>query len=401
MKRKALLILFCFSVFLSHQLMAQTGLPKASTADKPVWYYIQVKGTDVRKDRVFYLNGSDVYGNPLSSVTNSLRSRYLWRIEKSGDEYAIINKANNKKLDIRTDATKNADILAVATGEPSVTWSFVPRNDRFMIKSNTNRYAVQGAAGSNLNFVILASTYGSTDNGSYSFILYDESEPEISDTKDIWYYINSAQSGNTNKCITDINEIGSGNVKFKIQDKESNAEKAIYQQWKVIKPVNSSDNNVFFVNRGTGNIIQTAYDYNGYFNAQSTKDTESTNGWALTFIDFIQFKISGLDSAGLTGYLNASSTTEDAEMIPGNNEFTNSAFAWTFEQVTETSIDPVTPDPFDEFKVTVINKRIFVEGTDDYFITHISGIPVKKDVELPTGVYLVTIEGKTKSYLVK
>lgn len=222
-------------------------------------------------------------------------------------------------------------------------------------------------------------------------------EPIISDGTDFWYYILSASSNYSNMCITDINETGSGIVKFKIQKQEEGNE---FQQWKLIKPVNAENDNVHFVNRATGNIIQTEYDYNGYYVAQSTDNPEKSNGWEVEKISAGQFKVSGIDSAGDSGYLNASSISTNTESVPESSKFKNSSYAWIFEKANwRVSIDEI--DPFENVRIYTENKRIIVEGAVDYTVTHISGINIPKDKELPTGVYLVTIKGKTKSVLVK
>lgn len=399
MKKKILFILVCFFATISQTVLAQAELPEISTSEKPVWYYFQVKGTDVRKDRIFYLKGSDVYGELFSNVTTN-RNRFLWRFEKNNDgSYAIICKQGNKKLDIRYDTDKKTNILTVADA-PSVNWSLVERKGMWQIKSTTDMYAVQ--AGSSLEFVVSASSFGASDNATYGFLKYDNAKPEVSGEKSIYYYIKSADPSLSEACITDINETGTSAVKFKVQAKETDLDKVKFQQWKMIKPENVTGTNVFFVNRATGNIIQTAYDFNGYFNAQSTDNFENSNGWAITFLDFTQFKISGLDTNGQTGYLNASSMDKSADLIPAASDFVNSSYAWTFEVADIlTSIQNPEPDPFDEVEVKIIDKRIYVDGTEDYAVYHISGIPVDKNVELPIGIYLVTIQGKTKSYLVK
>lgn len=222
--------------------------------------------------------------------------------------------------------------------------------------------------------------------------------PKVSDDNaNFWYYIMSADSEYAGKCITDINQSQSGIAKFGIEEKEDGNH---YQQWKLIQAVNSENDNVHFVNRATENIIQTKYDFDGYFNAQSTKDPEESNGWKLEVISGNQIKISGKDDAGFTGYLNVSSTLKDAEPIPVESGFSESSYAWLFEKANwRTSIEEV--NPFADVRIYTLDRRIIVEGTDDYTLNHISGIRVPKDKELPVGVYLVTIQGKTKTVLVK
>ena len=400
MKKKLFFVLLCLTTFFCQKIAAQEQLPTVSTAENPVWYYCKVKGTGTRVDRILMVANNDVYGRFLSSITTATqRNNCLWRFEKSGNAYVIINKQTNKKLSVRTDATKNIDVATVEEN-PDVTWEINPYNDSFQIKASSGKYIYQADDSSNRNFLIMLSAAGTSANANYTFLPYNDELPEISDTKDIWYYIFSGNPEYKNKCITDINETGSGIVKFEIQDKQENNN---YQQWKLIKPINATNDNVHFVNRATNNIIQTRYDFDGYYNVQSTDNAENSNGWQLTFINLDQFQISGKDETEITGYLNASLNQGEAAPIPLKTEFLNSNYSWRFEKAKGgTSIEEIdVPDPFDNIRIYVINKRIVVEGTDDYMLTHISGMRMPKDRELHTGVYLVTIQGKTKSVLVK
>ena len=403
MKKITLLILFCVSVCFFQKAVAQSELPEVSTSENPIWHYIQVVGTDAtRKDKVFSITSSDgyydLYAVDLSTLTTTSRKNLsLFRFEKNADgSYKIIHRSTNRELDIRTKASST---IGTVVDNSSLSWKLNAYNNAYQILSSDGKYLFVG--GSTVDYDVTTSTLGTSNNALFKFLVYNNTTPEISDTTDVWYYIYSGQTGNKNKCITDVNETGSGVVKFTLTDKENNNNA---QQWKVIKPTNDTNSTLHFVNRATGNIIQTAYDFTGYFNAKSTTDVEKSNGWKLTFIDFDQFRISGLDNTGTTGYLNASSTTERAELIPSSSNFVNSAYAWRFKKVDSgTSIDKIetneTSNLFDNVKVE--NKRIIVEGIDNYTISHISGISVQKNIELPVGVYLVTINGKTKSYLVK
>ncbi|MDH8702238.1 hypothetical protein M2138_001598 [Dysgonomonadaceae bacterium PH5-43] len=408
MKKKVLLILFCFMVALSPELMAQSEAPKTSTAANPVWYYVKVKGSiATRQDRLFSVSGNDVYGGYMKDVTSSNRNYYLWRFEEDGDSYKIISKRSNRVLSIKTDADKKTDILTTITSRADTTglsWSVIAHATKkgyFQIKSSTGKFATQSS--SSLEYVIQAAASGITDNSLFHFILCDDTPPTAStNDNEVWYYINSAQTGNTDKCITDINASANDAVKFELLPKGTNKDENYNQQWKIVKPTTASSV-MHFVNRETGNVINTAYDYNSYFNAQSTSDIEESNGWRLTFINLTQFKISGLDANGITGYLNASSTLSPAEEIPTTEEFFDSAFAWTFELVDKpNSIDeiPVT-NPLENVNFRVEDRRIIVEGTDNYSVYHISGFKVSKDIQLPVGVYLLNINGKTISILVK
>ncbi|MDL2223802.1 M60 family metallopeptidase [Bacteroidales bacterium OttesenSCG-928-M06] len=354
MKKTVILLLLVF--LLVPRVFSQVDLPQPSTSTSPIWYYVQVKGSDDRKGKIFYLNGNDLYGRNFSDITATQRDYFLFRFEKNADgSYKIINKKTNKELGIRKDATKNIDVVTVAP-TTTVTWSFEERLGYWKIKSSNNLFAFQSSSASNKNYVIEASTFGSNDNGSFGFILFNDTKPTISDGQEYWYYIKSAKTGIVGACITDVNETGSGAVKFKLQDKESEETKKKYQQWKVVKPANSSSGEFVFVNRATGNIIQTACNYDGYFNAGSTKDIVNTNGWDISFLELDQFKISGLDSQEIQGYLNASPLSSEAELIPNDANFLHSAFAWKFEAVSsETSestlVEPLTEDVILSFTI--------------------------------------------------
>ncbi|MCC8146543.1 MAG: hypothetical protein LIO93_08935 [Bacteroidales bacterium] len=97
---------------------AQTSLPEPSTGDDGPWYYIRVLGKsgDARADRV--LAGSEHTGyedstsvrSPLNQIAvagtlandsmdiQTAADKQLWRVEKTGDEYTIINKFFGKQM---------------------------------------------------------------------------------------------------------------------------------------------------------------------------------------------------------------------------------------------------------------------------------------------------------------
>lgn len=402
MRKTFILISLLLTVMFSQKIIAQGELPKASTEENPLWYYCQLKkGTDTRKERIFYVDSNDLYGKTFSDITSNItRNRALFRFEKKGDSYVIYNKGyTNKQLSSRKDAAKNIDIATMVENSPQ-TWKIIPYKEGFQLLNSNNKYIYMAGKSPTLNYEVTVNEVGTSDNSVITFIPYDNTPPTVSEDKDIWYYIINRGIGYEKKCITDIEETGSGIVKFKLEDKSNDN---FAQQWKVIKPINATNNNVHFVNRKTNNIIQTEYDFDGYFNAKSTDNIENSNGWVLTFLDLNQFSISGKDNQGITGYLNLSSNEEMFIPIPNKNEMLNSTYAWVFEEVLgESSIDgPEFADPFADIKVYVEDRRIIVEGTDNYNLTHISGIRISNDSYLSPGVYLITIQGKTKSILVK
>ena len=226
--------------------------------------------------------------------------------------------------------------------------------------------------------------------------------PEVSTNVDVWYYISSGHPQYLNRCIVDINEPGTGVAKFEVRQKSSDTSEHS-QQWKLIRPVNATSKNVHFVNRLTGNIIQTEYDFNGYYHAQSTTDITKSNGWNMQVISGRnQIKISGVNASGEIGYLNVSSESNDPEWIPLEDaDFVNSFYSWTFSKVDPNVSSIHEKDLFEDVELYVQDRRIVVENVDDYKIYHISGVEVQKNTMLPVGVYIVRIQGQSRSILVK
>ncbi|NDV46475.1 hypothetical protein D0T49_05395 [Paludibacter sp. 221] len=402
--KNSTLFLICLSIIFSLKIAAQ--LPETSTATDPTWYYIQVKGEGERAGRALCKIGNDVYGRHLSDiVTNSDRDNYLWRFEKSGNNYNIINKAAANMLDIRTatEIEENIKIATLKQNSPT-SWEFIPYNDYFQIKASTGDfYLHQANNGGKRDFVIMmeGEYWGSSNNSYFQFLSYNDIPPKISESTNYWYYI---FSGNPqyNKCITDIEAGSSEKIKFELQDQTENNK---HQQWKLIKPINATDEKVYFVNRATKQIIQTEYDFNGYYCAQSVSSVDATNGWQVSYLGLNQFSISGYNNYNTIGYLNVSSTESPAETIP--DDMLNTSFSWIFKEELnpgkddDTGLDIVSKNPFDTIDVYTVDRKIIVDGTDDYVVTNMYGIRVNADQQLAAGVYLVTIQGKTLSILVK
>ena len=110
MRKSYTITLFWIILFLC-QVSYSQQLPMISTSSNPIWYYIQVKGTDdVREELVFTVDGTEVYGRAmLDDVSNPLTvSNQLWRFEDAGENYfSIINKSTGQKIDVAYDATRS------------------------------------------------------------------------------------------------------------------------------------------------------------------------------------------------------------------------------------------------------------------------------------------------------
>ena len=69
------------------------------------------------------------------------------------------------------------------------------------------------------------------------------------------------------------------------------------------------------------------------------------------------------------------------------------------EVVPPVGVEETVADEQD-FTVYTSNGRIIVEGTEDYVVYTMSGLPVDKDASLPAGIYLVRAGSKTKAIAV-
>lgn len=410
MTRKILSLIVAIILIACFNIAAQ--LPETSTAVDPIWYYIQVKGEGDRAGRVFSVNNNDIYGGYISDIQNDTdRKNYLFRFEKNGEQYSIISRLDGKNLNIRTapEIESNFSILTL-TSNAAGAWELIPQGNYFQIKSSTGDYAHQANSGGNRNFVTMTvdSEWSNDDNSYYHFVLYDNSLPQASTTENHWYYIKSGNPQYSNMCVTDITDNGEDFIKFELQDLVVNNR---YQQWKLVSLTGSNRDAYYFINRETENIIQTAYDFDGYYTSdnftgyysvQTTQDKAATNGWRLNYIEGNQFTISGLNDLGILAYLNVASTESVPEFLPAN--IFSSVYSWTFKEELDpgTGIeDIVAPGQGSDINIYTVGRKIVVEGTEDYTITNISGIRMSKNHALPVGIYIVNANGITRSILVR
>lgn len=387
-------------------------LPEVSTSDKPVWYHIQVLGDAARADLVYTVENDEVYGR---SIVNSIAPAdvdpQLWRFELNNDEYEIINKATGKKLDIAYAGSPRNITIATIADEPITKWKLLRVNKNYYQimatatpagGNSTEIYAHQAnSAGGVRDFVIMfVSTQYYTEPSSYfRFLPYTDYNVQISDeTNEVWYYLTSAADGYADKCVTDVTAQSLPYIKFAVENFVEDNE---YQQWKAIKnSTDPDDKKVQLVNRATGNIIQTNSVENGIFNyVQYTTFASESNGWNLDYIGSGQYEISGIEDDNIMRYLfvgDESSLYPDV-YVAGE---TNSNFAWQFVAVETDDTDlPVVIE--DDITVYTRDRRIYVEGADNYKVWNIQGLQMNKDVQLPIGVYVVMVNGKTAKVLVK
>lgn len=389
--------------------------PTESTEENPVWYYIQVQGQSDRADYVFTVEGEQVFGRPLSKSEdfNDIDSQ-LWRFEKQGDSYIIINKGNNKKLDIAYNSEKDINI-GILVDEPSTTWgwekSVTPGYFNIKIENplsgrETYIYAHQASNYLSRNFAIIFErvAWKNDINSKFRFLVCEYPTPEISTSdNEVWYNILSKKKGYDSKAITDITQQNEVNRKFSLEDLY---EEDYNQQWKIIS---LSNGEVQFLNRGTNNMIQKEASYNAYYYALAAPYSETASGWAMNYLGDYQYEMFGLNGEGVTVHMNAASDHKDADTyFEGNNR--DSGFAWYFKKISSTQQLPqqrattvttrIDHKPVD-IRIFVVERKIIVEGADDYIVRNISGMQVNQSLELPVGIYLVTVSGKTTKILVQ
>ena len=339
--KKLLRLVFLLLLVMSQQVLAQ--MPTVSTSDNPIWYYIEVVGSDdLRKNLVFTRSGNEVYGASMyDGGDNATLANQLWRFEASESEYVIINKSTNRKLSLKKDTNKEI-VAAILATTPATTWKITSNSGYYNIEAKTplssdpnSKYAHQmntyGKRNLEIGFEI--ERWKSDKSSLFKFVLYEDPSPVISDENTtVWYYINSMKSEYKEKCMTDVTNEGLPFIKFALKDKASQNE---YQQWKLVKKDQSStDDNIYLINRATGNMIQTKTLYNEYYYTQSTAIPSENNGWKVNHLGKKQFEISGLHESEITRYLYATSTSAAIETYIEGHLY-STGYAWGFEKADE------------------------------------------------------------------
>lgn len=383
---------------------AQT-LPSASTSESPLWYYIQVKGSDTaRENLVFTAEDVEVHGRAMrdDAINPATVSAQLWRFEDVGDGWlAIINKSTGQKIDVAYDVSRSIG-YATLTTTPASKFKIIANTGNegyYTIRSaapasggsSSEIYFHQANTGGSRDYIIMlvGTDYGFGDNSAFVFVPYVDSNIEYStETSEIWYNIVSGKTG-IDKCIEDN---GSASAYPLLVEAVIDGEQA--QQWKVVKDARSGG--VYLANRGTGNYIQTQSAVSGIFNLPQLGASASGTR-TLTYLGQGQYSIAGVEQDGVTRYLHLSTQEETPEGYVFKNAL-NSGFSWYFRKVSGGTSDISTPS-VTPLKITVTNRRIVVDA-ENYTLRNINGALLKKDTTLPVGIYLVTAEGATTKVIV-
>ena len=412
MRKKLLIIGLVLSAVFCGKMGAQ--LPVESTERNPIWYYIQVIGSSTTTDRVATAVGDHVEGLAMSIDNIEEMNRQMWRFERIIDMpiegglasgFAIINKATGKKLAVTYDPEKNLR-MATLSDEISMLWRFLTPgggsgpNIRMAFElsegatGDINLY--QTAASNSYALILTGSANGATTNAQFRFLL--NNNPVISSGDEVvWMYVKNVKTG---KYLTDAVSSAQDGIFFSLEEMKTGDDETA-QQWKLVPKTGGRAN---FVNRATGNVVHTntVFDRSYYF-LQYADDPEAGDGWYVNSIGSGQFAVSTISPEGVVKYWHATTPDEPAtEYMDGYT--LNSLYAWTFTWVSDddepSGIAP--PSLWEEnIRIYAFDKRIYVEGCDDYRITTLFGTSVARNGDLPSGIYLVTVKGKTTKIVVK
>jgi hypothetical protein len=395
MKYKLSIMWLLLNAIASIHTAAQTS----STEANPKWYYIQVRGIGPTAAQVLTNVDGQVLGQNLATTDVVSISKQLWRFEISSGGYRVINKYSKQQLTVVFDAAANVRRPALTDNSPT-SWSFIvsaTSGYKYVGILNEPQEGTQGEiylsqTRYNNNALKLVSAADRTSDNELFRCVLNEMPITSTDEATLWMTIRNPK---TNKYLTDAVASAPG-VHFTLEA----ANNAQSQQWKILAKDNG---NVEFVNRATGNMIATETYLNKYYYVNYTTDPAGNTGWqyALAGGSTGQYVVSTTDAGGVDSYWNATTDGQAVNVYsPGNTA--NSTYAWIFTWVDEvyTGINRPVFLP-DNIRVYALNRRIYVDGCDDYRITAISGMPMRKNTDLPAGIYLVTVKDKTTKILVK
>jgi hypothetical protein len=371
-----------------------------SDATDPEWYFIQVRGTGDNAGKVVTEINGKVSGQPMETEL-AAKAKQLWRMElvpnASAVQYEVINKCSGKKLDVLYDADLN-ERIAVAGETPSTVWTIQQVSGNYYSLRIVTQpsggidrtiYLTQG--GDALNSALYFAKAASND-AQFQFISINT--PIISsDDETVWMGIQSAQSDLSGKYLTEVETAGEIQLSMQAQNLTIDSHR---QQWKIVSNPDS-EGSVNFVNRATGHLISSTplcdiYDYAQYAAAENA-------GWTIDELGNNQYEVrTGNLNTGKYWYA-ATDGKAPANYVAGAS--LNTGFAWKFRLKDDDVIDAIYTPEYDNIRVYAKNRRIYVEGADQYRVYTVYGTNVNGNSELPVGIYLVTVKNKTTKVLVK
>jgi hypothetical protein len=400
-KHKMMKIKLFIIGFLSMSLPLNMAAQTPSTEANPQWFYIQVKGTGMTTvNKVLTNVDGQVLGKALDATSLEALNQQLWRFEsQSAGGYLIINKASGERLTVAVDA--NGARTAALSDDAASRWSFTLSSTSGYKYVKLLNEPQEGTAGevylsqtktSPYSYKLVSQAERNTLNEVFRFVLSEF--PVLSTNKStVWMTIQNPQ---TTKYLTDA--VGSApGMNFILAASDGSQA----QQWKMIGKANGRAD---FVNRATGNIISTNTTLNKYYYVNYVTDPADSEGWQYSLISGAtnQYEVYSTAADGAVSYWNATTDGQNADRY-GSGGTANTTYAWQFTWVEEvkspTAINP--PTVAGKFRAYAQDGYIYVPDCTDYRVTTLYGIPVRKNIQLPAGLYIVTADGKSVKVLVK
>jgi hypothetical protein len=393
---KKIVIVCLLNIFFFPFLHAQGY--EVSTAANPQWFFIRVNGAGATAGRVVAENNGAVSGEAIQTAGLTAMAKQLWRIEQgtASNTYHIINKYSGKKLDIVYDANK-AQRIAVATETPSTEWRIIGSSGNYFLRVTTQPAGgtsgavnlMQTGSENDYSLRFITSTSGEA-NAQFRFLAF-RSYPIASTPDEIaWLRIQNVKTSLSGKCLTET-AANSSNAPFLMANQ---AEGDFSQQWKIVlKAEPFETGRVDFINRATGRTIATHPVYDAHYYLQATGEGNESEGWRLQALDNSNYAITS-GPLEAEWFWNASTDNE----LPVNYSPSlekEQGFRWSFSLVEAVGTGIRQPETQSGVHIYVRDKTIQVESDSPYIVTNLSGLRMKNNHPLPTGVYLVTVKGKT------
>lgn len=408
---------FYYTTFLSALCLLLSSLPvraqqpQASTADNPVWYYIQVLGDGDRTGRAMTeLTNGDVYGRGLVDSDNAEETApQLWRVEIAEGEYRFVNRQTGRYMNVRYDDSREIG-MATTTDQPCgfrLAETATAGGGYFNIVAThtptggdpSEIYLHQANSGGSRDYVIMmvGTGYSGSENSAFRFVEFEENTLSYSDEETTrWYRIYSAKTGLEGLCLQQNAPAAAGEAPFRFAGEQAGA---ATQEWKLTR---NSDGTTVLCNRATGDIVSTESKTDGLLNiVQSAVAATAGKGWILNYIGQGQYTIAGEEADGITRYLSAAEETELPEAFKPAGNHQNTSFAFRLKLTEEISTDIPANASDATRKVRVENGRIRVDGNTRFSVFTASGLRVSNDNRLPSGIYLVSVGDKTVKVYVR
>jgi hypothetical protein len=384
-------------------LAAEAQRFEVSTAGNPQWFFIQVKGADLTAGLVITENGGLVSGEAIKNNGLTEISKQLWRVERGAESnsYLLVNKFSGKKLDIAYDAEKG-ERIAVASEAPLTEWNFLESAGSYRIRARQQPDGGTSGAvyllqtGSAKNYVLAFATSASSDDSKFQFISFSSFPVASTANETIWLRMQNAKTSLTGKYLTDTGD-NTLNGPFLMLDQTGDD---FSQQWKILsKNTDSETGRVEFINRETGRAIGTIPVYDIYYYLPPAVDFGNSEGWRIRSLDNSLYAIA-FGSPDAEWLWNATENDEPQASVinPSDKE---QGFAWSFSLAEEIISGIEQPETLPGVRVYILDKIVYVEGTDSYTVTNLFGSRMINHRPLPVGVYLVNVNGQITKVLVK